>query len=305
MNIKLRLREVLLKEIGDSEGLPFELKRSTINTSSKHIFRMYEFTVPKENGQSYTIEVTNNSYPTDDTTENILNNLGVERLENGIYLYVSFELMDSVNQYGVINKGDAFKILTTVKSIVLDTIEQCEAKGFELMMIYSLPVAKGKVYYKYDDNNERKPYFRNKKGEELEYKGDINNNIRKNMYDYLYKKFKRKDFELFDSGRYSGIYNKVKSENLKDNEPEPQQPEDNLSQLDIDRIINKINELLSEPRCKLNKTIEPSIAGNDVTFDDIKLSYFFRHGNVDFYPIDEKSLNFIIQNESRLVNLVG
>ena len=215
MNIKLRLREALLNEIGDSEGLPFELVASTLNT--RHISLKYEFTVPKENDESYTIEVSNSSYLNDDTAEEIRNKLGIERLENGIYLYVDFKLKDTYGNYEVINKGDVFKILTTVKSIVLDTIKQCEAKGFELMMIYSLPVSN-------------------------KYKGSKFTNIRKNMYDYLYKKFKRPSFELFQVSMYSGIYDKTKSTNQPKQEPK-QEPIDNSSQLDI--IIDRINDVLS------------------------------------------------------------
>ena len=276
MNIKLRLREALLKEIGDSEGLPFEIVDSTIN--KRHISLTYEFTVPKENDESYTIEVSNSSYVNNETSEEIRNKLGIERLENGIYLYVDFKLKGTYGKYEVINKGDVFKILTTVKSIVLDTIKICEEKGFELVMIYSLPVSNSS-------------------------KGSNSSNIRKNMYDYLYKKFKRPNFELFQVGMYSGIYDKTKSDNQLNDEPK-QEPIDNTSQLETDTIIDKINEVLSKPGRQLNKTIEPSIDDNDITFNDIKLSYFFRDGNVYFYPMDEKSLNFIIQNESRLVNLV-
>lgn len=272
MNIKLRLREALLNEIGDSEGLPFKLVRSIIN--SRHIALKYEFTVPKENDESYTIEVSNSSYVSNDTSEEIRNKLGIERIENGIYLYVDFNLKDSNGKYDVINKGDVFKILTTVKSIVLDTIQQCEEKGFELVMIYSLPVSN-------------------------EYRGSSYSNIRKNMYDYLYKKFKKPSFDLFQVGMYSGIYDKTKS----DNEPK-QQPISNNSQLEIDRIIDKINVMLSKPGRQLNKTIKQSIDSQDITFNDVKLSYFFIGGDVEFYPMDQNSLNFIIQNESRLVNLV-
>lgn len=291
MNIKLRLREALLKEIGDSEGLPFELKRSTINPDSKHIFLMYEFTVPKENGESYTIEVSNNSYLKDDTAEEMCNSLGIERLENGIYLYVDFKLKGVSGDYDVINKGDVFKILSTVKSIVLDAIEKCEAKGFELAMIYSLPVSNSS-------------------------KGSSYSNIRKNMYDYLYKKFKRESFELFQVGMYSGIYDKTKSVNQPKQEP-IEQPQNSFQQADIDRIIQRINNNLrtsDNDKHYLHKTIKPSISGDQFTYDDVKLSYFVDAkwnesiGNyvaiVDFYPTDEKSLNFIIQNESKLINLV-
>jgi len=135
MNIKIKLREALLKEIGDSEGLPFKLVASIINT--RHISLTYEFTVPKENDESYTIEVSNSSYVNNDTSEEIRNKLGIERMENGVYLYVDFKLKDTYGNYEVINKGDVFKILTTVKSIVLDTIKQCEEKGFELVMIFT------------------------------------------------------------------------------------------------------------------------------------------------------------------------
>ena len=268
MNIKIRLREALLNEIGDSEGLPFKLVASVINT--RHISLNYEFTVPKENDESYTIVVSNSSYVNNDTSERIRDNLGIKIMENGVYLYVDFNLKYSEGKYDVINKGDVFKILTTVKSIVLDTIKQCEEKGFELVMIYSLPVSN-------------------------EYKGGSYSNIRKNMYDYLYKKFKRPSFELFQVGIYSGIYDKTKSTN---------EPISNISQLDISRIIDKINDVVTEPRHKLHKTIKQSIGGQDLTFNDVKLSYFFIDGNVDLYPMNQNSLNFIIQNEPSLVNLV-
>ena len=291
MNIKIRLREALLNEIGDSEGLPFELKRSTINPDSKHIFLMYEFTVPKENGESYSIEVSNSSYLKDDTAEEMCNRLGIERLENGIYLYVDFKLKGASGDYDVINKGDVFKILSTVKSIVLDTIEKCEAKGFELVMIYSLPISNSS-------------------------KGSNNSNIRKNMYDYLYKKFKRPSFELFQVGMYSGIYDKTKSVNQPKQEP-TEQPQDYLSQLDIDRTILWVNNKLStsdNAKHYLHKTIKPSIDVYQFTYNNVKLSYFVDviwdesirkyETIVDFYPTDEKSLKFIIQNESSLINLV-
>lgn len=293
MNIKIRLREFLLKEIGDSEGLPFKIVTSIINT--RHISLKYEFTVPKENDESYTIVVSNSSYVNDYTAEQMRNKLGIERLENGIYLYVDFKLKGSSDDYDVINKGDVFKILTTVKSIVLDTIKQCEEKGFELIMIYSLPVSNSS-------------------------KGSNNNNIRKNMYDYLYKKFKKEGFELFDSGMYSGIYDKTKSGNQPNNKPkqEPiEQPQNSFQQADIDRIIQRINNNLStsdNDKHYLHKTIKPSIGGDQFTYDNVKLSYFVDvkwnesigryEAIVDFYPTDEESLNFIIQNESRLVNLV-
>lgn len=297
MNIKIKLREALLNEIGDSEGLPFKLVASILNT--RHISLKYEFTVPKENDESYTIEVTNSSYVSNYTTEQIRNELGIEILENGVYLYVDFNLKDSNGKYEVINKGDVFKILTTVKSIVLDTIEQCEAKGLELVMIYSLPISNS-------------------------LKGSNNSNIRKNMYDYLYKKFKRPSFELFQVGMYSGIYDKTKSGNQPNNkskqEPieQPQEePQTSFRQEDIDRTISWINNKLNtshDAKHYLHKTIKPSISGDQFAFNNVKLSFFVDiiwnesiskyETIVDFYPMDEKSLNFIIQNESRLVNLV-
>lgn len=296
MDIKLKIREALLGEIFDDKGLPYTIIEQRISRNA--VFLEYEFVVPNKDGD-YTIVVDcfSNPRPDNITLKNICDDLNIEIYENGIYLLVNFKLKvgkDSEGQsHETINRGDVLKIMSTVKTIVLNGIKYLEKQGLKLMMVYSMPVGNmGKTAQSTD--------------------------TREKMYNYLYNKLKKPSFELFKFNSYSGMYNTKK---LKKPKPAKRliqtQP---TVETEID-VIKRINEYLTSieggvfllPKL-INQTDALIFPFTDFDNYPSKYYFYFKYdikyvGTEEIVtqtisPKDQRTLDFVLQHIDEFNNVI-
>ena len=295
MDIKLKLREALLNEIFDDKGLPYTIIEQRI--SRNEAFLEYEFVVPNKDGD-YTILVDCISTPEPDNTtlKHICDDLNIEIYENGIYLKVNFKLkVDKGEAYETINRGDVLKIMSTVKTIVLNSVKYLEKQGLKLMMIYSLPVANiGKTPQSTD--------------------------TREKMYNYLYNKLKGPSFNLFKFNSYSGMYNTKKLRKPKPPKPLTQTKPTVLTELEVIESINHFLTTASDD----GVFIVPKFynGNNDISemsftnFDDYPNKFYFDYfldikhvgGDILFtrfiHPKDQRTLDFVLQHIDEFNNVI-
>jgi hypothetical protein len=296
MDIRLKLRETLLSEIFDDKGLPYTIVNQSTTRDSAYL--EYEFVVPNKDGD-YTILVDCYSTPRPDNTtlKHICDDLNIEIYENGIYLSVNFKLKvdkDAEGQaYETINRGDVLKIISTVKTIVLNGIKYLEKQGLKLMMVYSLPVA----------NMGKTPQ---------------STDTREKMYNYLYNKLKKPSFRLFKYNSYSGMYNTKKLRKLKP--PKPLTQTNPTVETEID-VIKRINEYLTsieggvflQPKFT-NETDAMVFPFTD--FDNYPSKYYFYfHYDIkqiggeeiitqSISPKDQRTMDFVLQHIDEFNNVI-
>ena len=296
MDIKLKLRETLLNEIFDDKGLPYTIIHQ--RTSGNLVFLDYEFVVPNKDGD-YTIVVDCFSNPNPDNTIliYICDDLNIEMYENGVYLSVNFKLKvgkdDEGQAYETINRGDVLKIMSTVKTIVLNGIKYLEKQGLKLMMVYSLPVSNiGKTAQSTD--------------------------TREKMYNYLYNKLKKPSFSLFKFNSYSGMYNTKKLRKLKP--PKPLIQTNPTVETEID-VIKRINEYLTS--IEGGVFLQPKLTNETdamvfpfTDFDNYPSKYYFYfHYDIKqiggeeivtqtISPKDQRTLDFVLQHIDEFNNVI-
>ena len=296
MDIKLKLRETLLNEIFDDKGLPYTIIHQ--RTSGNLVFLDYEFVVPNKDGD-YTIVVDCFSNPNPDNTilKYICDDLNIEMYENGVYLSVNFKLKvgkdDEGQAYETINRGDVLKIMSTVKTIVLNGIKYLEKQGLKLMMVYSLPVSNiGKTAQSTD--------------------------TREKMYNYLYNKLKKPSFSLFKFNSYSGMYNTKKLRKLKP--PKPLIQTNPTVETEID-VIKRINEYLTS--IEGGVFLQPKLTNETdamvfpfTDFDNYPSKYYFYFNyNIRYVgteeivtqtisPKDQRTLDFVLQHIDEFNNVI-
>jgi len=181
MDIKLKLRESLLREFGEGEGLPFRTDGLNFTTKSKvdESYIHYDFKVPNEKFGDYNMTVGIVGQR-EATIEDILKHLGIEKKPNCAYLEVAFE--SDVKGFGTINRGDVLKIMNTIKSIVVDVIKRYAEAGQSVELIYGNP----SIDFDKGDTEEK--------------------NRRKDLYSYFFNKFMPDGFKVFELTPAIGIY---------------------------------------------------------------------------------------------------
>jgi CRISPR/Cas system-associated protein endoribonuclease Cas2 len=296
MDIKLKLREALLSEIFDDKGLPYTVLDQRVSSNSAYL--EYEFIVPNKDGD-YTILVDCYSTPRPDNTtlKHICDDLNIEIYENGIYLSVNFKLKvdkDSEGQaYETINRGDVLKIVSTVKTIVLNSIKYLEKQGLKLMMVYSLPVANiGKTAQSTD--------------------------TREKMYNYLYNKMKKPSFSLFKFNSYSGMYNTKK---IRKPKPAKRLEQTNPTVKTEIEVIERINKYLTS--IEGGVFLQPKLTNETdamvfpfTDFDNYPSKYYFYFNyNIRYVgteeivtqtisPKDQRTLDFVLQHIDEFNNVI-
>jgi hypothetical protein len=182
MNIQLKLREALLKEFGEGDGLPFI---QTVNVIRGNLINfLYKFRVPNEKHGEYKIEVIiANDIVSIDLLMELLKKLNLNHDENGAYLDVSFREDEGLFA-DTSNKGDVIMIMNTVKSIIASALGKLNDADIPLQMIFA------------------EPTYNSRKGE------TPSSNRRMDLYSYLFKKNIPNGFEFFQAGKFVGIYKK-------------------------------------------------------------------------------------------------
>lgn len=195
------LRENLLEISFNGEPLDFSFSSGGENTM------YYRFEVPNDKGNynmfvsvsvrnsddSGVIRMSNNlkiiDEPNNDLSKQTYKNVSIPTYKHGAYLYVSFSSNET--NLDIINKGDIFKIMNTIKATVKDAIERVKKRGLALVMIYSYPIPNNKTEKDVDGVDRVK----------------IQKNVRKKIYDKLYDDLvKTGKYKLFESGSHSGVY---------------------------------------------------------------------------------------------------
>lgn len=296
MDIKLKIREALLGEIFDDKGLPYTIIKQSISRNAA--FLEYEFVVPNKDGD-YTIVVDcfSNPEPDNITLKNICEDLNIEIYENGVYLLVNFKLKvdkDGEGQaYETINRGDVLKIMSTVKTIVLNGIKYLEKQGLKLMMVYSMPIGNmGKTIQSTD--------------------------TREKMYNYLYNKLKKPSFELFKYNSYSGMYNTKKLRKPKPAKRLVQTQPTVETEIDV---IKRINEFLTNiedgvfllPKL-INQTDALIFPFTDYDNYPSKYYFYFKYdikyvgaeeiATQTISPKDQRTLDFVLQHIDEFNNVI-